>query len=192
MYSQLSLTHLTQLHYNLVSRLPAIHALSGCDTTSKVGSKLSGIKSSVDLSLLYGFGEEELSAEMINKAEQFLSALKKTDCSTFDEYCWEQYHNSSKELNFNQLVCCSSTIQEHNKRAYLQSRIWYQAPTPSVTKFDPLQYGYETTDVGIIPIILPVPPRPNDLPPPCKYPTSGISTKTCTCGQMNIECVLFC
>ena len=27
------------LHYNLVSRLPAIHALSGCDTTSKVGPK---------------------------------------------------------------------------------------------------------------------------------------------------------
>ena len=65
---------------------------------------------------------------MINRAEQFLlSALKKTDCSTFDEYRWEQYHNSNKELNFNQLVCCSSTIQEHNKRAYLQSRIWYQA-----------------------------------------------------------------
>ena len=130
---------------------------------------------------------------MINKAEQFLlSALKKTDCSTFDEYRWEKYHNSNKELNFNQLVCCSSTIQEHIKRAYLQSRIWYQAPTPSVTIFDPLQYGYETTDVGIIPIILPVPPRPNYLPPPCKYPTSWISTKTCTCRHMNVECVLFC
>ena len=30
-----------QLHYNLVSRLPAIHALSRFDTTSKVGPKLS-------------------------------------------------------------------------------------------------------------------------------------------------------
>ena len=110
-----------QLHYNLVSRLPAIHALSGCGTTSKVGPKLSVIKLSVDLSLLDGFGVEELSAGIIKKAEQFLlSALKKTDCSTFDEYRWEQYHNSNKELNFNQLVCCSSTIQEHIKRAYLQ------------------------------------------------------------------------
>ena len=61
---------------------------------SKVGPKLSGIKSSVDLPLLDGFGVEELSARTINEAEQFvLSALKKTDCSTFDEYLWEQYHN---------------------------------------------------------------------------------------------------
>ena len=75
-----------QLHYNLVSRLPAIHALSGYDTTSKVGPKLSWIQSFVDLPLLDGFGEEELSTGIINKAEQFLlSPLKKTDCSTFDE-----------------------------------------------------------------------------------------------------------
>ena len=155
--------------------------------------KLSGIKSSVDLSLLDRFGVEELSARVINKAELFLlSALKKTDCPTFDEYRWEQYHNSNKKRNFNLLVCCSSTIQEHIKRTYLQSRIWYQAPTPSVTILDPLQYEYETTDVGIIPIILPVPPGPNDLPPPCKCLTSCISTKTCTCRQINIECVLFC
>ena len=67
-----------QLHYNLVSRLPDIHALSGCDTTSKMGPKLSGIKSFVYLSLLDGFCEEEVSAQMINTVEQFLlSGLKK-------------------------------------------------------------------------------------------------------------------
>ena len=88
-----------QLHYNLFSRLPAIHAQSGCDTTRKVGPKLSRIKLSLHLSLLDGFGVEKLSAGMINKAEQFLlSALKKTACSTFNEYRCEQYHNSNKKL----------------------------------------------------------------------------------------------
>ena len=111
-----------QLDNNLVSCLPAIHALSGCDSTSKVGPKLSGMKASMDLSLLEGFGVEELSPQMISNAEKFLvSGLKKTDCSTFDEYRWEQYHNAKKELDFNQLVCCSSTLGEHIKRAYLQS-----------------------------------------------------------------------
>ncbi|KAK4317056.1 hypothetical protein Pmani_011868 [Petrolisthes manimaculis] len=136
-----------QLDNNLVLCLRAIHALSGCDSTSKVGPKLSGMKSSMDLSLLAGFGVEELSPQMISNAEKFLvSGLKKTDCSTFDEYRWEQYHNSKKELNFNQLVCCSSTLREHIKRAYLQCRMWLQAPTPEVTKPDPCQYGYRATD----------------------------------------------
>ena len=47
-----------QLDNGLVSCLPAIHALSGCDSTSKVGPKVSGLKTSMDLSLLEGFGVE--------------------------------------------------------------------------------------------------------------------------------------
>ncbi|KAG1650787.1 hypothetical protein GQR58_027742 [Nymphon striatum] len=101
-----------QLDNGLVSCLPAIHALSGCNSTSKVGPKLSGLKTSVDLSLLEGFGVEEQSPAITNNAEKFyVSGLKKTDCSTFDEYRWEQYHNSKQELDFNQLVCCSSTLR---------------------------------------------------------------------------------
>lgn len=57
------------------------------------------------LSLLAGFGAEELTTKMISNAEKFLiTRLKKTDCSTFDEYRWEQYHSSRKVLDFNQLV----------------------------------------------------------------------------------------
>ena len=67
-----------ELDNGLVSCLPAIHALSGCDSTSKVGPKLSGLKASMDLSLLEGFGVEELSPQIISDAEKFLvSGLKK-------------------------------------------------------------------------------------------------------------------
>ena len=52
-----------QLGNSLVSCLRAIHALSGCDSTSKVGPKVSGLKASMDLSLLEGFGVEELSPQ---------------------------------------------------------------------------------------------------------------------------------
>ena len=61
-----------ELSNNLVLCLPAIHALNGCDSTSKVGPKLSGMKVSMDLSLLEGFGVEELSPQMIDNAERFL------------------------------------------------------------------------------------------------------------------------
>ena len=49
-----------QLDNGSVSCLPAIHVLSGCDSTSKVGPKVSGLKTSTDLFLLEGFGVEEL------------------------------------------------------------------------------------------------------------------------------------
>ena len=88
-----------QLDNGVVSCLPAIHALSGCDSTSKVGPNVSGLKASMDLFLLEGFCVEELSPHMTSNAEKFLvSGLKKTDCSTFDEYRWVQYHNSKNEL----------------------------------------------------------------------------------------------
>ena len=161
-----------QLNNVLMSCLPAIHALSGCGSTRKVGPNLFDLKASIDLFLLEGFGAEELSPHMTSKAETFLvSGFKKTDCSIFDEYRWEQYHNSKKELDFNQLVCCSSTIQQHIKRAYMQCKMWLQAPTPAVPKPDPLQYEFEATDVGMIPVTLPVSCRPDDLPSQFKCPT---------------------
>ena len=114
-----------QLNNGLVACLPAIHALSGCNSTSNMGPIVSGLTASMNLSLLEGFGVEDMSPEMTSNAENFLvSGLQKTHCSTFDEYRWEQYHNCKKELDFNQLVCCSSTIQEHIKRAYLQCTMW--------------------------------------------------------------------
>ena len=50
-----------QLDNGLVSCLLAIHALSSCDSTSKVGPIVSGLTAFTDLSLLEGFGVEELS-----------------------------------------------------------------------------------------------------------------------------------
>jgi len=76
-----------------------------------VSPKLSGLKSSIDLSRLEGFGVDVLSPQIISNAEKFLvSGLKKTDCSSFDEFRWEQYHNSKKQLDFNQLKCAA---QQH-------------------------------------------------------------------------------
>ena len=53
---------------SLVFNLPAVHALRGCDTTSKVGSKLTvHACKSVDLSNISGFGKDPLDQEMIFK-----------------------------------------------------------------------------------------------------------------------------
>ena len=102
---------LDQMDNSLISYLPAIHALNGCDSTSKVGRRLASLKTSMDISLLKGFGVDELSLQMISNAENFfVSGLKSTTCSTFDEYRWEHYHNSKKLT----LISLSAVPQRYN------------------------------------------------------------------------------
>ena len=147
-----------------MSCLPTICAFSGCESTNEVGLKLSGLKACMDLLLLKWFVVEEMSIQIMSNAAKFLvSGLKQTDCSTFDEHRWEQYHTLNKKVDFNQLVCRISTTQEHKKRAYIQCKMEMQALTPVVTKADPLQYGYEAIDVGVLPIILTLSSGPDDL-----------------------------
>ena len=68
-----------EMNPELCSVLPAIHILTGCDTTSKVGTKLSALKSPA-AQLLSEFGKSLSSPnqdEIIHKAEQYLVQVLK-------------------------------------------------------------------------------------------------------------------
>ena len=173
----------------IVSNLPAIHALSGCDTTSKVGLKLACLNKPVDLSLIHNFGKNHLDLDMIVNAEKFLLQCfnKQRDAATFDDYRHEQYYDST---DFNKLVCCTSTIHEHIKRAYFQSMLWYTAAESSQTYPDPTNYGYERNAGSLIPVIISGDNIPNDLPPPCTCTTCARRTCLCRINQWN--CSKFC
>ena len=66
---------LTKLDPNVIDQLPAGHALTGCDTIAKVGTKIKKellhILNSFD-PLITGFGREALDYDMLQQAEQFL------------------------------------------------------------------------------------------------------------------------
>ena len=63
--------------------------ISGCDTTSKISTKRMGLKAAIDhgFDLLYSFGKEPLTDEMISLAEKYLvfCMLKKGSVTTFDK-----------------------------------------------------------------------------------------------------------
>ena len=75
------------LDSDLVEGLPAIHALTGCDTVSKVGAKSRAVRQGADCyHLRHAFGRVALSDEMIANAEKFiLKCITKHDADTFDE-----------------------------------------------------------------------------------------------------------
>ena len=65
---------LSKLDPTVIDQLPAGHALTGCDTVAKLGTKkelLCNILNSFD-PLITGFGREALDDDMLQQAEQSL------------------------------------------------------------------------------------------------------------------------
>lgn len=177
---------------SLVQHFPSYHALTGCDTTSKVGAKLSCFTKSLNLELLNGFGEQPLTEEMIISAEKFLlqTLHKHRDAESFDEYRYAQYHDMNS-LDFRKLVCCSSTIHEHIKRAHHQVMRWKNSAQPPPSFPDPADgFGYEVRMGLLLPILVPGLSRPANLPNPCKC--KNCTRSTCSCRKANLKCCSFC
>ena len=89
------------LDSDLVEVLPAINALTGWDTASKVGAKSRAVREGADCyHLLYAFGTDALSNEMIADTEKFLlKCITKYDVDTFDELHFIVYHEKYLEFD---------------------------------------------------------------------------------------------
>ena len=99
----------------LCSLLPAVHVLTGCDYTSKFGTKMAAIKASPQ-NYLMDFGNTEHNIEeQVAQAEKYLVQVKRkgSDCSTLDQLRYHMYHQS-KSLD---LPPTSSEIRQHISRS---------------------------------------------------------------------------
>ena len=103
------------LDLDLVEVLPAIHALTGCDTASKVGTKSKAAREGAGCyHLLYAFGRDALSDEMIADAEKFLlKCFTKHDVDTFDELHFIVYHEKYLEFDTERFPPTSDNIRQH-------------------------------------------------------------------------------
>ena len=112
--------------HQLINVLPAIHALTGADTTSKIGTKTAILRKSIELDGISSFGKTELNENMIEAAEKvLLHLIGHPECNTFDELRLQQYFDSRRDLSLKTIVCCFMTIELHIKRAHLQANLWY-------------------------------------------------------------------
>ena len=104
---------------------------------------------------------------MLKKAETFiLQLLGKEECASFNELRYIQYYDSQKHLSLTKLVCCSSSLQYHLKRAYLQTHIWLNGASQYPYKLEPTSYGYKQTEIGSQPQFVKLPIKPKDFPLP--------------------------
>ena len=160
-----------QLPTNVADVLPAVHALTGCNTVSKVGTKSRALKASFDhYNLIQDFGKAALSEDMMISAEKFLlrSICTNQHVSTFDDLGVEIYHKNSLKFDIKRFPPSSNAVRVHIKRAYIQCYIWINASNIETIQLDPINYGYRLNNRDLEPVIISKPPIPNDFPEPCK------------------------
>ena len=181
----------------LVSVLPAMHALNGCDTVSKLGSKVAPISLTGSFYLIAQFGKAPMTIEMISNAERFLvhCILKSsvTAIATFDDLRSEIYHKSAFKLDLRKLPCTSGSIVNHIKRAYYQCSLWINAihQASFATFLDPNDYGYLLKDDVFVPVSSYDSNIPSDLHLPCKC-LKCVRETICPCRVAKVNCCMFC
>ena len=110
---------------DVVDVLPAVHALTGCDTTSKIGTKAAALKTAFacGIELLHSFGKTVISVEMIANAEKFLLNCITSNCkfNYLDELRYHIYHTKTFQLDLEKFPPTSSSIKLHIKHTYLQT-----------------------------------------------------------------------
>ena len=173
--------------------LPAIHAISGCDTTSKIVSKKMVLKAAAGhgWELLSTFGKLPLDEEMMMKAKKFLiCCLSNNDEKDFDELQFNSFHKQAFKMDWEKLPCTSKSIRKHIARSYLQCYRWFQAPFLEGNSLDPLDYGYTLSDDGdecLVPDVRVLQKVPIDFPSPCTC-LKCVKATVCPCRVKNIPC----
>ena len=143
---------------DIIEILPAVHALTGCDTTSKIGTKAAALKTvnSCGYEHLCFLGKHELTNEIIYNAEQFfLRCISNEKLDSFDDLRYDVYHKKLQEFDLEKLPATSGAIKQHVLRAYLQCHLWLHGPFIGDISIDPLQYGYSLNEEDdLVPLII--------------------------------------
>ena len=127
--------------------LTALHALSGCDYTSKVGTKVATLKA-CPTTYLQQFGLLTVPIDpQIAVAEEYLCQVikKGTSYKTMNALRNFKYHQSKRAF-FDKLPPASHSFRAHIMWAFYITNRMISLLLPNRTLFDPLHYGYEEID----------------------------------------------
>ena len=174
--------------------LPAIHALSGCDTTSKIGTKLqaySAANNPEHYCLKY-FGLEALDDNLFKDAEKFLLQClpqkESKNVASFDELRYQLHHKHVSSLPIDKFPCTTRSVKTHIQRSYYQCNLWLCAATEPGPRLNPIDFGYSMDENEYLyPDIRIEPSIPPDFPNPCKCEKCA-REKVCPCRVLKIPC----
>ena len=185
----------TSLDDKLVQCLPALHALTGCDSTSKISTKLSAlntIRIPENTALILNFGCPQLTELATQMAELFLVKCLKSsaDLETFNALRVGSFDKNSLKFDSEKTACTSSNARKHIRRSYYQVQLWIQAPHRDASQFLNAElYGWETVDGILVPEVISA--KPHGLPDPCKCGKCA-RKNVCPCRIAEVKCCRYC
>ena len=149
--------------HNLVNVIPQhilealipFHTLTGCDTTSFIAqhSKMTAWNVLLsDSSLIKNLGAYNLDESDYKKIEKFFCILY--GMPDDDSINTVRYKLFLKKQNPDALPPTCDALHQHIKRSNLQSLIWNMANIPRPILPDPVECGYEMSDIGLKPILM--------------------------------------
>ena len=178
---------------DLSAVLPAVHSLTGCDVTSKIGTKKSALKAEPKKFLKY-FGTSPTLTEIVLKdAELYLVKVLKLNSGAkkIVELRDEIFHHSKRTSHQN-LPPTTQGLLPHIKRAFFNAySIMHVMDAGSMTSLKPLNFGfkYEADSEMLIPEIS-WKSLPSHWSVVCSC--SKCTKSTCPCRVATVRCVKFC
>lgn len=179
----------------------ALHALTGCDSTSYPFGKgknsgLSVLQNHDDIGLEV-FGEEESTKEEIIEAgTRFFAYLYgSTPPVKMNSLRHQLFSRSKTTPSIKSLPPTDEALQQHLMRSHMQVMIWKSALEKSPTRVKPTDWGWELREAVLSPVTGISKPAPNEL---MKIVACGCGTdtpcsrKNCSCKIAGLSCTTFC
>lgn len=176
--------------------LPALHSVSGCDTTSRLGSKKQFLKAESEdfvQTALVSLGNLDLNAEQLKQLETVWTYVFSTTTKlTADELRYKLIsQNIGFGFNLMTVICTSDALHLHLLRATVQTFIWKNAHQTQLEPIDYSLFGYEENNGDLRPRQMTKPRLPESLIQPCKC-TSNCRTISCSCKKSESPCISLC
>ena len=172
----------------ITSGLLTAHVLSGCDVTSKVGTKQSALKCINDEMTLFSV-HESLSGELASIGEKYLIKVldNKSESLTFDKYRFEVYYMKNKSII--DLPPTSSTMQGHFKRSFYFIKMNCSLLDFNTFTLKAVDYGWEFDSSVLVPCKL-FAKMPDEFTVTCGCEVR--CTNRCKCVTMVTSCTEYC
>lgn len=181
----------------------AMHALSGCDTTSYPAGKgkVSALKAmrAVPGKLLHIIGEEGATDSQITQAVRafFLALYKQRRSVTLNAARYEIFRKSKTPPALKTLPPTERNMYLHGQRAHLQVQLWKAADRPHPPALDITKFGWNLKEGEIVMPSLDASP----VGPPalldivsccCKAGLKPCTTGKCSCAAASLACTSYC
>ena len=177
-----------KLGEKITKSLLQAHILSGCDVTSKFGTKAAAIKHITEELSEFGTFDTP-SYNSFRQAEKYLRKLLnvKADCETFDDLRYYLYMNRSKSMS--ELPPSSASLHGHLLRSFYFVRVNASLLQSPDKKLNPSQFGWQQIDSILVPEKLMI-DMPDEYTTTCGF--KKLCNVRCKCQKLNVSCTEYC